>query len=59
MKTNANVGWRTRTVFEHCGCEKYLAANKSIDADAASTVIRYPLRWHHLGLVMWYPGRGP
>jgi DNA-binding PucR family transcriptional regulator len=36
-----------------------LAANKSIDADAASTVIRYPLRWHHLGLVMWYPDAGP
>ena len=35
-----------------------LAANKSIDADAASTVIRYPLRWHHLGLVMWYPDAG-
>jgi DNA-binding PucR family transcriptional regulator len=36
-----------------------LAANKLIDADAASTVIRYPLRWHHLGLVMWYPDAGP
>jgi hypothetical protein len=36
-----------------------LAANKWIDADAASTVIRYPLRWHHLGLVMWYPDAGP
>jgi GGDEF-like domain/PucR C-terminal helix-turn-helix domain len=36
-----------------------LAANKSIDADAASTSIRYPLRWHHLGLVMWYPDAGP
>src|SRR6202021_1714327 len=35
-----------------------LAANKSIEADAASTVIRYPLRWHHLGLVMWYPDAG-
>jgi DNA-binding PucR family transcriptional regulator len=36
-----------------------LAANKSIDADAASTSIRYPLRWHHLALVMWYPDAGP
>jgi GGDEF-like domain/PucR C-terminal helix-turn-helix domain len=36
-----------------------LAANKSIDADAATTSIRYPLRWHHLGLVMWYPDAGP
>ena len=35
-----------------------LAANKTIDVDAASTSIRYPLRWHHLGLVMWYPDVG-
>src|SRR5246127_5018528 len=36
-----------------------LAANKTIDVDAATTSIRYPLRWHHLGLVMWYPDAGP
>ena len=35
-----------------------LAANKTIDVDAASTSIRYPLRWHHLALVMWYPDPG-
>lgn len=33
-----------------------LAGNKAIDVDATTTSIRYPLRWHHLGLVMWYPG---
>jgi len=32
-----------------------LAANKAIDVDVASTAIRYPLRWHHVGLVMWSP----
>jgi len=32
-----------------------LAAAKTIDVDAASTSIRYPLRWHHVGLVMWFP----
>jgi DNA-binding PucR family transcriptional regulator len=32
-----------------------LAATKAVDVDGASTSIRYPLRWHHLGLVMWYP----
>ena len=32
-----------------------LAATKAIDVDAASTSIRYPLRWHHVGLVMWFP----
>jgi hypothetical protein len=36
-----------------------LAATKTIDVDAATTSIRYPLRWHHLGLVMWYPDEGP
>ena len=35
-----------------------LTSNKTIDMDAATTTIRYPLRWHHLGLVMWYPNPG-
>src|ERR1700761_6133901 len=35
-----------------------LTANKPIDVDAATTSIRYPLRWHHLGLIMWYPDVG-
>ncbi len=35
-----------------------LAANKSIDVDTATTSIRYPLRWHHVGMVMWYPDHG-
>ena len=35
-----------------------LTANKTIDLDAAITSIRYPLRWHHLALVMWYPDPG-
>jgi DNA-binding PucR family transcriptional regulator len=35
-----------------------LAGHKAIDVDAATTTIRYPLRWHHLGLVMWYPDEG-
>jgi DNA-binding PucR family transcriptional regulator len=33
-----------------------LAADKPVDVDAATTSIRYPLRWHHLALVIWYPG---
>lgn len=32
-----------------------LAGRKVVDVDAATTSIRYPLRWHHLGLVVWYP----
>jgi DNA-binding PucR family transcriptional regulator len=35
-----------------------LAEHKTIDVDAATTSVRYPLRWHHLGLVMWYPDIG-
>ena len=35
-----------------------LAASKTVDVDAATNSIRYPLRWHHLGLVMWYPDTG-
>src|SRR6202021_4260700 len=35
-----------------------LTADKTIDMDAAITSIRYPLRWHHLALVMWYPDPG-
>ena len=31
-----------------------LLAAGAVDADAASASIRYPLRWHHLALVMWY-----
>lgn len=35
-----------------------LAAAKTVDVDAATTSIRYPLRWHHVGLVMWFPDLG-
>ena len=35
-----------------------LAATKTIDVDTATTSIRYPLRWHHVGLVMWFPDLG-
>ncbi len=36
-----------------------LAGAKTIDVDAATTEIRYPLRWHHLAVVMWYPDARP
>jgi DNA-binding PucR family transcriptional regulator len=35
-----------------------LAAHKPVDVDAATTAIHYPLRWHDLALVMWYPDAG-
>jgi GGDEF-like domain/PucR C-terminal helix-turn-helix domain len=35
-----------------------LAAKTPVDVDAASSTIRYPLRWHHLAVVAWYPDAG-
>jgi DNA-binding PucR family transcriptional regulator len=35
-----------------------LADKKTVDVDAATNTIRYPLRWHHLAVVMWYPDVG-
>ena len=35
-----------------------LAGKKAIDVDAVTTSIRYPLQWHHLAVVMWYPDAG-
>jgi DNA-binding PucR family transcriptional regulator len=35
-----------------------LAANRSVDVDASSTSIRYPLRWHHLAVIVWCPDEG-
>jgi hypothetical protein len=35
-----------------------LAANRAVDVDASSTSIRYPLRWHHLAVIMWCPDEG-
>ncbi|MBJ8348289.1 CdaR family transcriptional regulator [Antrihabitans sp. YC2-6] len=32
-----------------------LAGGTSIDLDTATATIGYPLRWHHVALVMWYP----
>ncbi|RBO96496.1 PucR-like helix-turn-helix protein [Nocardia puris] len=32
-----------------------LAERAPVDVDAETETIRYPLRWHHLALVLWYP----
>ncbi|HME46816.1 helix-turn-helix domain-containing protein [Mycobacterium sp.] len=32
-----------------------LAGKKAIDVDTATDAIRYPIRWHHLAVVVWYP----
>jgi DNA-binding PucR family transcriptional regulator len=35
-----------------------LEGRKVVDVDATSNSIRYPLRWHHLAVVIWYPDVG-
>jgi DNA-binding PucR family transcriptional regulator len=35
-----------------------LTSTEAIDIDGATASIQYPLRWHHLAVVMWYPERG-
>ncbi len=35
-----------------------LTSTVPIDIDEASASVQYPLRWHHLAMVMWYPERG-
>jgi DNA-binding PucR family transcriptional regulator len=35
-----------------------LAAHRPVDVDATTTSIRYPLQWHHLAVVVWYPDTG-
>jgi DNA-binding PucR family transcriptional regulator len=32
-----------------------LSESQSVDVDSATYAIRYPLRWHHVALVVWYP----
>lgn len=35
-----------------------LDAKTPLNIDSASSTIRYPLRWHHLAVVLWYPHTG-
>jgi DNA-binding PucR family transcriptional regulator len=35
-----------------------VAGKTKVDVDATSEAIRYPLRWHHLAVVMWYADEG-
>jgi DNA-binding PucR family transcriptional regulator len=34
-----------------------LTSTEAVDVDGATASIQYPLRWHHLAVVMWYPER--
>ncbi|WP_433567711.1 PucR family transcriptional regulator [Nocardia sp. CA-151230] len=35
-----------------------LSGREPVDIDATTESIRYPLRWHHLALILWYPDTG-
>ncbi|HTY32081.1 MAG TPA: helix-turn-helix domain-containing protein [Mycobacterium sp.] len=35
-----------------------LAGKSTIDVDAATEALGYPIRWHHLAIVVWYPDTG-
>ncbi len=35
-----------------------LAGKSTIDVDAATDALGYPIRWHHLAVVVWYPDTG-
>jgi DNA-binding PucR family transcriptional regulator len=45
----------TRNSMRALRVREVLAGRQSVDIDSAITAIRYPLRSHHVGLVVWYP----
>jgi DNA-binding PucR family transcriptional regulator len=55
MKRNASGGWKSETACA-LRVREVLAGRQSLDIDSAITTIRYPLRWHHVALLVWYPG---
>ena len=48
----------TRNSMRALRVREVLAGRESVDIDSAITAIRYPLRWHHVALLVWYPGAG-
>jgi DNA-binding PucR family transcriptional regulator len=45
----------TRNSLRALRVREVLAGRQSVDIDSAITAIRYPLRSHHVALVVWYP----
>src|SRR6201997_1476658 len=45
----------TRNSMRALQVQELLAGRKPVDIDSAIAAIRYPLRWHHVALVLWYP----
>lgn len=57
---NERERWlENRNVLRGLRVRELLAANKAVDVDAVTAAIRYPLLWHHVGLVIWYPDPKP
>jgi hypothetical protein len=48
----------TRNSMRALRVREVLAGRESVDIDSAITAIRYPLRWHHVALLVWYPRAG-
>ena len=45
----------TRNSVRALRVREVLTERQSVDIDSATTAIRYPLRWHHVAVVVWYP----
>ena len=45
----------TRNSMRALRVREILDGRKPVDIDSAITAISYPLRWHHVALVLWYP----
>ena len=46
----------TRNSMRALRVREVLAGRQSVDIDSAIAAIRYPLRLHHVALLVWYPG---
>jgi hypothetical protein len=45
----------TRNSLRALRVREVLAGRESVEIDSATYAMRYPLRWHHVALVVWYP----
>ncbi|WP_460723696.1 PucR family transcriptional regulator [Nocardia heshunensis] len=45
----------TRNSLRALRVRDLLTTRKPVDPDTASTTISYPLRWHHIALILWFP----
>ncbi|MEU2039885.1 PucR family transcriptional regulator [Nocardia niwae] len=48
----------TRNSVRALGVREILEGRTAVDVDATTEKIHYPLRWHHLAFIVWYPDPG-